>query len=139
MSKWGSVPKCPACEKSVYPVEQIFAADRKPFHRGCINCQVRGCSNQLTAKGMHKHEGYNFCDWCHETLYSQREYGPGPGGETMEERRLREAQELEDREKRLREIEAMRNKKGDEDDDFHYHSLKIKQTMEIAPATAYCI
>ena len=41
--KWGSVPKCPACDKSVYPVEQVFAADRKPFHRGCINCQVRGC------------------------------------------------------------------------------------------------
>ena len=40
--KWGSVPKCPACDKSVYPVEQIFAADRKPFHRGCINCQARG-------------------------------------------------------------------------------------------------
>ena len=39
--KWGSVPRCPACDKSVYPVEQVFAADRKPFHRGCINCQVR--------------------------------------------------------------------------------------------------
>ena len=39
---------------------------------------------------MHKHEGYNFCDRCHEQLYMPREYGPGPGGETMEERRLRE-------------------------------------------------
>ena len=41
--KWGAVPKCPACDKSVYPVEQVFAADRKPFHRSCIQCQVRGC------------------------------------------------------------------------------------------------
>ena len=141
--KWGSVPRCPACDKSVYPVEQVFAADRKPFHRGCINCQargqlqqnlekkgiflflsersyckllfprdqVRGCNNQMTAKGLHRHEGYNFCDWCHETLYAQREYGPGPGGETIEERRAREQRELEERERRLREIEEMRNRK----------------------------
>ena len=29
-------------------------------------------SNQLTERGMHDHEGYKFCDWCHETLYVQR-------------------------------------------------------------------
>ena len=40
-----------------------------------------------------------------------KEYGPGPGGETIEERRLREARELEERERRLREIEEMRNRK----------------------------
>ena len=84
-------------------------------------------SNQLTARGLHKHEGYNFCDWCHETLYVQKvknlhcnplkhvsicqEYGPGPGGETIEERRLREQRELEERERKLREIEEMRNRK----------------------------
>ena len=28
--------------------------------------------NQLTAKGIHKHEGYNFCDRCHEQLYDPR-------------------------------------------------------------------
>ena len=26
----------------------------------------------MTAKGMHDHEGFKFCDWCHETLYAQR-------------------------------------------------------------------
>ena len=72
---------------------------------------MRGCSNQMTARGLHKHEGYNFCDWCHETLYAQREYGPGPGGETIEERKAREQREQEERERRLREIEEMRNKK----------------------------
>ena len=44
-------------------------------------------------------------------MYVHKEYGPAPGKETMEERRLREARELEEREKRLREIEEMRNKK----------------------------
>ena len=65
----------------------------------------------MTAKGLHKHEGYNFCDWCHETLYVQREYGPGPGGETSDQRRAREQAELEERERKLREIEEMRNRK----------------------------
>ena len=89
-------------------------------------------SNQLTAKSINKHEGYNFCDSCHISLYAPKvvtslftvinhyhyhyhhlckEYGPGPGGETIEERRLREARELEERERRLREIEEMRNRK----------------------------
>merc|ERR1711862_208239 len=140
VSKWGQVPKCPACDKSVYPVEQVFAADRKPFHRQCIQCQVRGCSNQLTAKTINKHEGYNFCDSCHISLYAPKEYGPGPGGETIEERRLREARELEERERRLREIEEMRNRKpGDEDDGYNYHTLKIRATMEIAPEKSYCV
>ena len=40
-----------------------------------------------------------------------QEYGPGPGGETIEERRLREQRELEERERKLREIEEMRNRK----------------------------
>ena len=48
---------------------------------------------------------------CHETLYVPREYGPGPGGETMEERRAREQRELEERERKLREIEEMRKRK----------------------------
>lgn len=113
-------------------------------------------SNQLTAKTINKHEGYNFCDMCHETLYQPKEYGPGPGGETIEERRAREQRELEERERRLREIEEMRNKKvsaqllhcywsigfvfqPEEDEGMNYHMLKIRQTMEIAPEKSYCV
>ena len=43
MSKWGGVPKCPGCDRSVYPMEQTLAADRKPFHVTCIKCQTKGC------------------------------------------------------------------------------------------------
>ena len=109
----------------------------------------------MTAKGLHKHEGYNFCDWCHETLYVQREYGPGPGGETSDQRRAREQAELEERERKLREIEEMRNRKvglssvedtntlhlfqPEDEEGMKYHMLKIRQTMEIAPETAYCV
>ena len=40
-----------------------------------------------------------------------KEYGPGPGKESIEERRLRELREAEERERRLREIEELRNKR----------------------------
>ena len=41
--KWGAAPQCPACKKTVYPLEQVFAADRKPFHKQCIRCSYEGC------------------------------------------------------------------------------------------------
>ena len=41
--KWGSGSRCPACDKTVYPNEQVFAADRKAWHKMCVNCSVRGC------------------------------------------------------------------------------------------------
>ena len=62
-------------------------------------------SNELTARGLHKHEGYNFCDQCHETMYEPREYGPAPGMESLDERRARMAREKEERERKLKEIE----------------------------------
>ena len=34
--KWGHVPKCPACEKSVYPVEQV----RDKIIQRCILTKV---------------------------------------------------------------------------------------------------
>ena len=41
----------------------------------------------------------------------QREYGPAPGMESIEERRLRELREAEERERKLREIEELRKGK----------------------------
>ena len=37
-------------------------------------------------------------------------YGPKPGGETLEEARLREAREKAERERKIKEIEEMRRK-----------------------------
>ena len=41
--KWGSGNRCPACDKTVYPMEQAIAADRRPFHANCLKCQMKGC------------------------------------------------------------------------------------------------
>ena len=90
---WGGAPACPACNKTVYPMEQAIAADRKPFHAGCIRCQMKGCgwvvrgearivyhllsiiSNDLTARTLHKYEGHNICEKCHEMIFIQKVRG----------------------------------------------------------------
>ena len=86
VNKWGAQNLCPACQKAVYPGEQVFGADRRPFHRRCITCGTRGCGyedrdvnkenmnntyfrNSLTTKGIHKHGNMNVCDMCHEDMY----------------------------------------------------------------------
>merc|ERR1712221_24741 len=112
--KWGASNPCPACSKNVYPNEQVFAADRKPWHKRCLKCAVMGCSNELFERGFHKTpDGKNICDSCNEIMFEPKSYGPAPGMESLEERRLRAAREAEERERKLKEIEMMRNKKDD--------------------------
>ena len=63
-------------------------------------------------RGFHKSpEGHNICEHCFEQFYQPKHYGPPPGGESLEERRMREAREAEERERKLREIEARRGRK----------------------------
>lgn len=72
---WGPppAPRCPVCDKPVYFTDQVFGADRKPFHKNCIGCQVSGCPNQLTAKSlrrssstMYGRKGMGICTMCHD-------------------------------------------------------------------------
>ena len=106
---WASpaTPKCPVCAKSVYPVEQewhfvsstlkspfyfllqVFAADRKPFHKSCIGCQTRGCPNQLTTRGMHRIDGLVVCSKC-ESKANPPVYAPAPYKETAEDIAMKE-------------------------------------------------
>ena len=46
--------------------------------------------------------------FCNKDLLQN--YGPKPGGETLEEARLREAREKAERERKIKEIEEMRRK-----------------------------
>jgi len=103
---WGSAPKCPACSRTVYPMEQVIAADRKPFHAKCIGCQMQGCRAELTERGLHRYEGFNICTNCHDSIFRNRTYGPGEGGETLEQKKAREEAErlaAEERERAKRE------------------------------------
>ena len=75
--------------------------------------KVRGCGNQLTGDGINRHEGYNYCNHCHNAHFASQVtflfilpntdrgsfwwnthfqfYGVPPGAETIEEQALREA------------------------------------------------
>eukprot|EP00092_Neocalanus_flemingeri_P025131 GFUD01027249.1.p1 GENE.GFUD01027249.1~~GFUD01027249.1.p1 ORF type:complete len:199 (+),score=47.75 GFUD01027249.1:54-650(+) len=133
---WGGAPKCPACDRTVYPMEQVIAADRRPFHVNCVRCQSKGCGNDLTARSLHKYEGYNICDKCHEMIYIDKRYGPGDGMETMEERKKREeeerlARERAEKAKRERRCPECDQKTFDGDSemlapDLYYHKGCIK-------------
>jgi transcription elongation factor Elf1 len=117
-------------------MEQTIAADRKPFHVRCIRCQTRGCGNDLTARSIHKYEGYNICEKCHEAIFRERVYGPGQGMESMEDRRKREeeerlARERSDKAKAERRCPECGNKTFGEDaemlaPDLYYHKGCIK-------------
>jgi len=136
---WGSAPKCPACDRTVYPMEQVIAADRKPFHAKCIGCQMQGCRAELTERGLHRYEGFNICTNCHDSIFRNRTYGPGEGGETLEQKKAREeaerlAAEERERAKRERRCPECGNKTFGEDsemlaEDLYYHRGCIKCAM----------
>merc|ERR1712045_41909 len=72
----------------------------------CIGCQMQGCRAELTERGLHRYEGFNICTNCHDSIFRNRTYGPGEGGETLEQKKAREEAErlaAEERERAKRE------------------------------------
>ena len=80
-------------------------------------------SNNLRAGGVHRHDNVSVCDRCHTELYGPakvgkllpnvvtikidyQEYGPTPGKETLEERRLRMAKAKQEYQEGLTEFSA---------------------------------
>merc|ERR1719422_979207 len=112
-------------------MEQVFAADRKPFHKKCLTCQAAGCMY------IHKHQGYNICGKCYSDIYRPREF-LAEGEETAAERRARLAREAEERERRrlAGEEEMMKQEMADAKE-FKFSFLKVAETVGIAPGTSY--
>merc|ERR1712024_114669 len=138
--KWGASNHCPACDRTVYPSEQVFGADRKPWHRQCIKCSIMGCPNELYERGFFRSpQGGLVCESCHEALFAPREYGPPPGMESLEERRARALREAEERERKLREIESKRGRKDSFGNTPSIYCMKIAETCEIAPDQVYSL
>lgn len=133
---FGTSPICPGCRKTVYPVEQTFAADRKAFHRQCIYCAMRGCRNELTERSIRQYEGANICEKCFDDIFKEKVYGVGEGQETIEDRRRREeeerlARERQEKAKRERKCPACEKKthEGDSEmvsQDIYYHKTCLK-------------
>ena len=76
-------------QRSPSVILQVYAADRKPFHKSCIGCQTRGCPNQLTARGMHRINGLVVCSSC-ESKANPPVYAPAPYKETAEDIAMKE-------------------------------------------------
>jgi len=68
-------PKCPVCKTFVYPAEQVMAADRKPFHKGCVKCFQ--CRMNLTPASLNNHEDQLFCSVCYEKIFNPSEFTSG--------------------------------------------------------------
>jgi len=106
---WGapSTPLCPGCGKSVYPVDQVFSADRRHFHKSCIDCGVRGCSTKLDGRGIHKVGGVNICSRCYtKQLQASHLVSRGEKGQEVKQREDKEMQEKKVREEAMMELKA---------------------------------
>merc|ERR1712112_315077 len=107
---------------------------------GSLKCAVMGCSNELYERGINKTpDGKNICDSCNEIMFDPKSYGPPPGMESLEERRLRAAREAEERERKLKEIEMRRNQKDDFGDCPQVYCMKITETCTIATEKIYSL
>jgi len=54
-------PKCPQCNKSVYPMEAVTMQDFT-FHKLCFKCQAEECGLKLTLKTANNVGGKIFCE-----------------------------------------------------------------------------
>eukprot|EP00088_Acartia_fossae_P014202 TRINITY_DN17579_c0_g1_i1.p1 TRINITY_DN17579_c0_g1~~TRINITY_DN17579_c0_g1_i1.p1 ORF type:complete len:228 (-),score=68.03 TRINITY_DN17579_c0_g1_i1:386-1024(-) len=60
-------PKCPFCEKSVFPAESYMAADRRPFHKQCVKCF--DCTKSLVPATINEHQGSLYCHFCYSNKF----------------------------------------------------------------------
>lgn len=100
-----SAPKCPACKTNVYPAEHVMAADRKPYHRGCVKCFT--CRVPLNPRTLNEHDEQLFCNTCYERLFNPVEftvdyYNGIITPEDIERQKEKERQERERMERALR-------------------------------------
>ena len=52
-----------------------MAADRKPFHKGCVKCFQ--CRMNLTPASLNNHEDQLFCSVCYEKIFNPSEFTSG--------------------------------------------------------------
>ncbi|KAH7674439.1 cysteine and glycine-rich protein [Dioscorea alata] len=62
----GTTQKCKACEKTVYPVEQL-TADNKAYHRACFRCHH--CKGTLKFSNYSSFEGVLYCKPHYDQLF----------------------------------------------------------------------
>ena len=78
-----STPKCTACSKSVYKMEEVIAVGRV-WHKTCFTCggsctltHKQGCKRVLARDGYLDHENEPYCNACYSRLFKPKGYGIG--------------------------------------------------------------
>ncbi|KAJ8024021.1 Cysteine and glycine-rich protein 2 [Holothuria leucospilota] len=69
-------PKCPKCEKSVYPAEEL-KCNNFSYHKGCFRCFL--CSTGLDSNNVNPHNDELYCKKCHGRKFGIKGYGFGQG------------------------------------------------------------
>ncbi|KVH91141.1 Zinc finger, LIM-type [Cynara cardunculus var. scolymus] len=65
----GTQDKCPACHKTVYPLEQI-TMEGEPYHKRCFRCAYRGCP--LTHSSYAAHNSVLYCRHHFSQLFMEK-------------------------------------------------------------------
>lgn len=72
--KFGSAPKCPRCEKSVYFNEEQKALGRS-YHKMCFKCA--NCQKLLSSTTLTDHEDEIYCRSCYNKNFGASGFGYG--------------------------------------------------------------
>jgi hypothetical protein len=67
-----SGPICPACDKSVFKMEEIVCVG-KPWHKLCLTCGGTGelgCGKNISREAITEHESQPYCKACHGRLFA---------------------------------------------------------------------
>ena len=78
-----AVPKCQACAKSVYKMEELIA-DEQIFHKSCFRC--KDCNSVMSLKGFASMGGEFWCKNCFKkAFHAKGNYASGFGKKTPQE------------------------------------------------------
>merc|ERR1711990_668459 len=133
-------PSCPTCKKSVYAQEAYMAADRTPFHIACLKCWT--CQKKLTPATINEHQHRLYCPACYENLFCLKDDIPermvmqvlpiqGLFLREPQKEEFLSPEELRKREEAEAAAQAWRE--ATEKSDCLASSIKVRESMEIAP------
>merc|ERR1719187_2573079 len=63
-------PTCPVCSRTVYHLEAVYAADRTPYHKKCLNCGE--CGRKLDTITLNEHEKQLYCNCCYQGMFQAK-------------------------------------------------------------------
>ncbi|KNC49706.1 cysteine and glycine-rich protein 2 [Thecamonas trahens ATCC 50062] len=73
VNKFGGSPKCPRCDKSVYPAEKQLGPGGSSYHKACFKCTE--CSKRVDSVTMAVQNDVLYCKTCHGSKFGPKGFG----------------------------------------------------------------